>query len=730
MLPLKGRTKDTRTPQQLLADLVRAVLALDPSRGICDLAASTSRQLLELERCLGLLTLQRDGSLLSASRNQVSITRETLAALEASPSARAAVVQLFSSALRLVALDGTSAAAGAAPTCNQGCSKSSTVEPKELPSARPGGSSAKVFSSVPSPPASARPTGPSPQRFRGILTATAHLLTEYLDAAATKQRDAFGNEFALVQESTTTVLALLRGDALAGLSRLMAVEHTRDAGAKLLMDTHDSAINEMVLQICRSAVVALCREGGQESALRMAALGGLSRSHVFEQWAAHTLRRPTSAAAASDANGQEHLRLWLLEVVFLQIRDIGRHSSDAAATATIRQLLSGPCLQYCRAVQAVSQLHAADGGPLYGLPYDALLAAVLSNVRTGQLRRPLSFAPLSCAVSFWGACIAYDPPVPLHHLRPRHVLALCLRTARVALGSLGQLGSDGSGGATAAAAARAGRKALGSLGGGAAAAALNPKEHEQQQQQQQHGETTLEVRGKKREQQQQRQGQEQQQDGGSGSGGGAAVAGTGQRRPGLAWVYGGGRGGLRQVLDTRECAQLALSAMMLATKMLRDTSTTSSRASSNTNSNTSGTNSGGQRRGPGCGNTGPAGAASDPAGDVSGSSNAGGSPAAALAAAASGGASGVRSRGAGGGAGGPPLDLLRDPAFAAEWWRLVAGTVRAKLCDLDQKQEQQQLQACVRLLATKECVQLLQAGVDMVGDAGAAGAYRVLWAVS
>ncbi len=668
MPKLLSRKKDTRTPQQLLAELVRSAAACDPSRGIGDLAAATSRQLLELERPLNLLTQHPGGSVL-AKRNNVNVTHDTLAALEASPAARAALVQLFSSALRLS--DDSSAEAGGAPTSSQShsSSSSSAVGPGGPSPPRPGGSTAGASSSTSSPAASARPTGPSPQRLLGILTATAHLLIKYLEAATTLQKDAFGNECSLVQESTTTLLALLRCDALEGLSRLLAVERNRSAGARLLTGTHEGAIKELLLQVIRDAAGAICSEGDWESPLCLAAIRGLSHSHVLEQWAAHTLRRPASAAAAAGANGQDHIDMWTLELTFLECRDVGRYISNAtAAAATVRQLLSGPCLQYCMAVQAVSQLHAVDGGPLYGLPYDALLPAVPTSAKKGQSRRLLSFAPLSCAVNMWCACLSQRPPVSLRPLRPRHLLALCLRTARAALGSLEQ----------------------GSAGGEAVAAALGLMDQEQQQQQ---GDRKLVMQGKR---QARRQREVQQRDGGGGTE--------------LAWVYGGGRGGLRQVLDPGRCPQLALSAMTLTTTLLPRRTCGNSYT---------GCNRSGQGR---CEewDVVPAGAATDPSGGASDSGNAEASPAACPAAAAvAGNASHARRQGAGCGAGRPLLDLLHDPAFAAEWWRLAVGTVRATL---RYGERQQQQRAGVSRLAANECLKLLQAGLGVAEDAGDEGA--------
>ncbi len=663
MPPLLGRTNDARTPQQLLAEVVRSAAAFDPSRGICDLAAATSRQLLELERPFGLLLEQCGGPFLT------NIPQETLAALEVSPAARAALVQLFSSALRLLASDDSTEEAGRAPTSSKSHSNSSAVGPRRPPLLRPGGS-AGTSSSTSSPATSGRPAGPSPQRFLGIFTATAHLLTKYLEEATVKQEDAFGNEFSLVHESTPTLLALLRGDALEGLSRLLAVERDRSAGAKLLTGTHEIAIKEFLFHFTKYAAFAVCSEGGRDSPLCLAAIHSLSRSHVLEQWSAHTLRRLAPAPAASAAIEQDQRDLWMLDLTFKEFRGVGRFTSHAAAAAAVRQLLSGPYLQYCMAVHAVSQLHAADGGPLYGLPYDALLPAVIFKVRTGSRGRPLSYAPLACALQFWGACLSQRPPVLLRPLRPRHLLALCLRTARAALGS---------------------------LGGEATAVVLGRRQEVQGEVQQ------------RQQQQQQQQRSEESRLGGAAGVGRAAGAG-------LVWIYGSESWGLRQSLILGKCPELALSAMTLTTKLL------SSRTCGNNSTTSSSGSSSGQGR---CEERDvvPAEAATDPAGGASGSSCAEATPAAIAAAAASG-VSVTRSAGAGGGTGDPPLDLLRDPGFAAEWWRLAVGAVRATLRHGEQQQQRHQQQhhqqtgTCLQ--DTRECLELLQAGLE--AGAGAGGA--------
>ncbi len=128
-----------------------------------------------------------------------------------------------------------------------------------------------------------------------------------------------------------------------------------------------------------------------------------------------------------------------------------RHRSEGGEL--LRSVLSGPCLQYLVALQAVSQLHAADGGTLYGLPPAAVLPPELAEVEEEEgrgngagSRRP-GPAVLSCdvlvkCVDFWESCVAKQPRVPLGPLRNRCLVKLCMRLSRVALASL--QGAEGS----------------------------------------------------------------------------------------------------------------------------------------------------------------------------------------------------------------------------------------------------------------------------------------------
>ncbi len=128
--------------------------------------------------------------------------------------------------------------------------------------------------------------------------------------------------------------------------------------------------------------------------------------------------------------------IWLLLPALLQHRNAGGEP--------LRSVLSGPCLQYLVALQAVSQLHAADGGTLYGLPPAAVLPPELAEAegrRSGgggwrQGRAELSCDVLRRCVDFWESCVTGQPRVPLGPLRNRCMVNLCMRLSRVALASL------------------------------------------------------------------------------------------------------------------------------------------------------------------------------------------------------------------------------------------------------------------------------------------------------
>lgn len=122
--------------------------------------------------------------------------------------------------------------------------------------------------------------------------------------------------------------------------------------------------------------------------------------------------------------------------------------SYPAAVSPRQAIYSGPCLQYWLGLHVVSQLHAADGGPLYGMPPAALLPPLWTEQEDGELlptygnrgsrrqrQRQLSCRCVSLPLDCWGWCLDAGHPVPLGPLRPRALLAVALRTARAAVAS-------------------------------------------------------------------------------------------------------------------------------------------------------------------------------------------------------------------------------------------------------------------------------------------------------
>ncbi len=365
------------------------------------------------------------------SRTNSHTAQESLAALEASPAARAALVQLFSSALRLVSPDEAKPEADKAETSRQmqGTAMRSLQPGTRSSSSRP---SSSTSSSSPALgcPWTGRPTGPSPQRLLGILTACAHVLSCYLGAATkTPLGIVSGLEVSCVSASSLTYLALLRCGALEGLSRLLTAERNRSTGARLLTDAHEKVLMDLMQSLNWCACAALSCQEDWESPLCLAVLDALAGSQLVDRWAAHVLRGTAGttvtegkARGGDGKDNQQYTRDLLSAVEFLSVRlklD-GTSAPSLAAAAAARQVLTGRRLQYFVAAQAVSQLHAADGGPLYGLSYDALVPAVLEGQPGhGRQRRLLSASGLSCAVGFWDTCLyvvrpagAAAPPAP------------------------------------------------------------------------------------------------------------------------------------------------------------------------------------------------------------------------------------------------------------------------------------------------------------------------------
>ncbi len=254
--------------------------------------------------------------------------------------------------------------------------------------------------------------------------------------------------------------ALLQVQTIPALTRFLvtAAADERSGSTPYSSNTRTSLTDMLfegtvqVYNVLRNLLTAADCDG----TLRAELMDSFSSSGLLEHMAKDGAPRAAAAAApaarppgfrATDGGGSDGANgvvTYNLPRVLLGIMSHLGHRP--APPPSLRSVLSGPCLQYFAAAQAVSQLHAADGGPLYGLPYDALLPEVQEPEQDGnriprprrqqQEGSPVNSMPVGRAVSFWQACLAHEPPVPLQPLRRRHLVALCLRAARVALDSM------------------------------------------------------------------------------------------------------------------------------------------------------------------------------------------------------------------------------------------------------------------------------------------------------
>ncbi len=104
---------------------------------------------------------------------------------------------------------------------------------------------------------------------------------------------------------------------------------------------------------------------------------------------------------------------------------------------SVRQILSGTCLQYFLAAHVACQLHAADGAGMYGLPEGAQLLPLLGCSAececTGQVRSGGLLGALRCWEQAYAMGSGSGPTEGI--LEWRSVHALCMRLAVVALAS-------------------------------------------------------------------------------------------------------------------------------------------------------------------------------------------------------------------------------------------------------------------------------------------------------
>ncbi len=421
---LTSRASGThRQRENVVQEVVSIAAALDLSRDGNGLAGATTRQLAQLLR--GLSQLQN----LMSTEEQDHLGRTPFSA-EYTPSLRCSLVQLFSSALRLIAREDTSEAGG---SMRSSMGSSSCQGGPGSQGAQGGGrGSAKSTCS------SSRPMGQPHSRFAPLLAACTELLIPHLAYAANSTASSELPPSSCIE----TAEALLAADAVAAISRLLAAENARPAGARALPveSTYTTLLRLLSILGFFSSV-----PNTRARLLSSFANGSLLDHIVTSELRAAAGEASASTPGYSTASADTTTRLSLLGLIFNYMLYFDVRACDSPAQRLViasawRTLLSGRRLQYFAAVQAVSQLHAADGGPVYGMPHEALLPAVpMWNLGGGRRQRAvLSCAGLTASITLWSTCLSQRPPVSLRPLRRRHVLALCLRAARVALGSLEQ----------------------------------------------------------------------------------------------------------------------------------------------------------------------------------------------------------------------------------------------------------------------------------------------------
>ncbi len=169
-------------------------------------------------------------------------------------------------------------------------------------------------------------------------------------------------------------------------------------------------------------------------------LSSLCKSDCVELWvqdAAEGMQDEEGACGSKLRN--------LLEQIYQEC------STGKAAFDRLRSLCSGPRLRYWLGLQAVSQLHAADGGTLYGLPPAVLLPPIWveekkqaqevqqQRARGGSpgqpQRRFLGCGSVSSSLEAWAWLLEHDGVELMAPLRPRGLLSLTLRAAHAALAS-------------------------------------------------------------------------------------------------------------------------------------------------------------------------------------------------------------------------------------------------------------------------------------------------------
>ncbi len=654
--------------ENAVREIVQLATALDLCRSSSGLAGATPRQIAQLNRALTALScpdLNEPGS---------HTIIELYVSLFASPEPRAALVQLFTSALCALAPPEALADANSCSSRQQQMSRSSSSPAaRDVDTSRgPGPATSAADLTAPA----IAPTGPRQYQYTSILIGCTHILQANIYHELVR-KDA-GDTSRRTREWVATCEALPCAGAMAAAARLFVTDNRRPAGAKLLSPAQYLELSQL---LCLLFYCALHDEG-----LGAQVLPAVAGSYLIEHWVPAVMGRvraeslpsaggrrgkgdngdPAVAQSGATRDAASALESFNRAVENLVVFMWGAPPSNGSSSShctwrapppglpgAAPQLLSGRRLQYFAAVQAVSQLYAADGGPLYGLPYDALLPYVMTDRQPGERRgqEALSCDGLCWSVRLWYTCWLQCPPESLLPLRPRHLLAMCLRTARVALVSL-------------------------EVGRSEAQQAA-----EEQGQQQQQWERAKVEPGCMPERIP-----------------GAASAG---QLDGVRWALLEPLE-LRRRLEAQGCPGLAAAAMELASSLLTAQTRSRGRAGEE---NVAGGNGGSRQVGvvsAGCSGSGGGGGDSSDGGGGggSGSTTCGGSGSGE---GQGGGKGGGGADGVGGvrsgiaGVEGPSFwrprtrcpPLLRDPSLAAGWWRLALGAARAAFQQESSQQQQQ-----------------------------------------
>ncbi len=437
----RGSLSQRKTAEQLLNSISRFASAVDVAGGGSLTSLPPGLKLSELSRHLRELAglLKGDSSI------------NALAALRTSPQARVALIQLHAAALQLATdpwgtrpLDASAAPASPAPAPEP----AGTTDKANKATAGAAGSKAVDH----------RDADVNAERAFAVLVDVSHILFIYVAGLISERGPRVWDHQSDVMKPPGRDVKLhtsvmLKTETLPALSRLLTAMapanedggRQRPTAALPLLSARDADVifgqlplwgtvattdRTLFLDLVHSLTSSSLLEHLSKAAAPRAAAGAGAAAAP----SATVSLRPSSTSGGPRSVFQEALQSML---VMLRPGD--------GPPAPLGGVLSGPCLQYFAAAQAVSQLHAADGGPLYGLPYDALLPPALADpandppgnqtAKQRQQRSSLSTTGVASSIS-WQACLAQEPPVPLGPLRRRHLVALCLRAARVALDSL------------------------------------------------------------------------------------------------------------------------------------------------------------------------------------------------------------------------------------------------------------------------------------------------------